>query len=493
MATRFYLSATVTTDITPGFAAWTRTSEADRRAMSPTKGSSVMTSKTFWAGVTAAANNSCLNRQYVSAPMSAGIAFTIGDTVKLVLRCMESATNDNINRCPICVKVYSEDGLTLRATLLTLLHYGPNTTEWATSLSSKRAADGDAITAAYTTVAGDRLVVEIGGQVSSSGGTSVTGTQSFGENGASDLLESEGVTTALNPWFEISRNITLRTTYDETAKVQVILATQGRVDTASLLETAKAQTIIAAQGELDGFLFNEMGLAQTILAAQGRSDQVIASETGKLAVMLVAQGRTDTAQMNEAAKLEVVLAVQGHSDALSMAETAKTEIILALQGETDGLLYTETGLSQVILVVQGKADHLTINEIAKLAVILVSQGKTDLMQMTEIAKLEIILVTQGKVDVMTLPELGREQVILALQGHQDTQNMLELTKSQVILAVLSESDVLIPGGIYFGILKRWDGSTWVREPLKVYLVSSWQTKPLKQWVGSEWKKVDITG
>lgn len=46
--------------------------------------------------------------------------------------------------------------------------------------------------------------------------------------------------------------------------------------------------------------------------------------------------------------------------------------------------------------------------------------------------------------------------------------------------------------IYFGILKRWDGSLWVKEPLKVYL-GSWQTKPLKRWDGTEWKLIDITG
>jgi hypothetical protein len=231
MATRFYLSSTVTSPVTPGFAAWTRNTEGDRRKMSPTDGNSVMTSKTFWANQAAAASATCLNRQYISDPMSAGIAFTIGDTVKLVLRCMESAVNDNINRCPICIKVYSADGLTLRATLLALLHYGPNTTEWATALSSKQAADGDAITVAWTTLAGDRLVVEIGGQVSTAAGASVTGTQSFGENGASDLLESEGVATALNPWFEISRDIT----FLQTISAAGAIATQETFGTPTVI------------------------------------------------------------------------------------------------------------------------------------------------------------------------------------------------------------------------------------------------------------------
>ena len=216
MATRFYLSSTSSPTVTPGFAAWTRTTEGDRRRMSPVKDSSAMTSKTMWAGTSPAANASALNRQYVSNPMDAGIAFTVAQTIKGVLRCMESGTDDNINRQPICVKVYSADGLTLRATLLALLHYGPNTTEWISgTLTSKQLSTGTVFTSAYTTVAGDRLVVEIGGQVSSAGGTSVTGTQSFGSNGASDLLENEAQTAALNPWIEVSTNITFLTTYKD--------------------------------------------------------------------------------------------------------------------------------------------------------------------------------------------------------------------------------------------------------------------------------------
>jgi hypothetical protein len=169
--------------------------------------------------------------------------------------------------------------------------------------------------------------------------------------------------------------------YDETGKLQVILAAQGGSDAQTMGETAKAQTILVAQGELDGFLFNETGLTQVILALQGKTDQAVLGETGKLALVLATQGRADTMQMSETAKLEVVLAVQGHLDIQSMTETAKAQIILAAQGGQD---------------------------------------------------------------VMALPELGREQVILALQGHQDTQNMAEGGKETIILVVLGEFDELIP-------------------------------------------------
>src|SRR5262245_60407950 len=120
MATRFYLSSTTAADIsTPGFAAYSRTTEALRRKMSPTKDNSAVTSTTIWANGTAAANESALARQFISDPMAAGIAFATTDTINMQVLCQESGTNDNINRNPIALKVYSEDGNTLRATLKT--------------------------------------------------------------------------------------------------------------------------------------------------------------------------------------------------------------------------------------------------------------------------------------------------------------------------------------------------------------------------------------
>lgn len=207
MATRFYLSSTGTVTQTPGFAAWTRTTEGLRRSMSPTKDASAITSTTMWANGSAAANDSALARQFVSAPMSAGVAFATSDTIKAQARCNESAINDNVNRAPIAVKVYSQDGATLRATLLGLGHVGLNTTEWPTALTNKTIANSDALTAGYTTVLGDILVVELGAQVDATGGTTVTATMSFGSASASDLLENETDTAANNPWFEISRTI----------------------------------------------------------------------------------------------------------------------------------------------------------------------------------------------------------------------------------------------------------------------------------------------
>jgi hypothetical protein len=45
---------------------------------------------------------------------------------------------------------------------------------------------------------------------------------------------------------------------------------------------------------------------------------------------------------------------------------------------------------------------------------------------------------------------------------------------------------------YYGVLKRYNGSTWVKEPLKVY-TGSFVTKPTKRYNGSQWVLINTTG
>lgn len=49
------------------------------------------------------------------------------------------------------------------------------------------------------------------------------------------------------------------------------------------------------------------------------------------------------------------------------------------------------------------------------------------------------------------------------------------------------------GVTYYGILKRWNGASWIKEPLKYWNGSTWATKPLKVWDGATWQLIDITG
>ena len=61
---------------------------------------------------------------------------------------------------------------------------------------------------------------------------------------------------------------------------------------------------------------------------------------------------------------------------------------------------------------------------------------------------------------------------------------------------LSDPTVVRSGGggpTYFGTLKRWNGSIWVKGKLKAYVSGSFIAKPTKRWSGAEWKLIDATG
>lgn len=211
--TRFYFSSLAVPDVMPAVAAWSRTNTATRRVMSPTKDGSafVIPYYTYVNG----ASPTGLIRQYVSAPMDAGIAFSTSDTIKCQCRVYEVLTTTYINRNPICVKVVSQDGTVLQSTLKALGHIGPSTTNWQENApqTNRTFADSDTLDANYTTVSGDRLVVELGAQANYLFGVdyNVRGYIEFGSAAASDLPEDETDTTSKNPWFEISRTLTFLT------------------------------------------------------------------------------------------------------------------------------------------------------------------------------------------------------------------------------------------------------------------------------------------
>ena len=207
--TKFYFSSERPMGIAPAIdGGWTRTADftaSDILRMSPTKDGSALSNFTTWGNTGPAANATALMAQLISDPMIAGIAFATTDTFAGQMLCQESAVNDNINRLPIAIKVFSEDGLTLRATLKALGAYGPNTTEWvAGTLTNKTISTSTVLGANYTSVLGDRLVIEIGSQVSSAGGTSVTGTQQLGSSSSTDLPVDETTTAADNAWISFT-------------------------------------------------------------------------------------------------------------------------------------------------------------------------------------------------------------------------------------------------------------------------------------------------
>jgi hypothetical protein len=65
------------------------------------------------------------------------------------------------------------------------------------------------------------------------------------------------------------------------------------------------------------------------------------------------------------------------------------------------------------------------------------------------------------------------------------------TLGDITLTTVRES--LVEGIEYFGILKRWSGSEWVKAKLKCWINDSWIDVTLRYWDGMDWLIVDTTG
>jgi hypothetical protein len=147
------------------------------------------------------------HRQFVSDPMDAGFLFNNTVTYKCYVQVLESAANDNIIS-RMNVRVVSNDGSTVRVTALAIADYSTGT-EWNTALQNKAFANGDAGAGSYTTVAGDRLVIEIGHN--DTAGSTISGSSRWGRAGTADLGENETSTsTTERPWFETSLTLTFQ-------------------------------------------------------------------------------------------------------------------------------------------------------------------------------------------------------------------------------------------------------------------------------------------
>jgi plastocyanin len=210
--TRLYFSASQTPSVSPSFGSWGYTTEAGRYALLSSK---AVSGESLVTGTRIGPSNSGitqLDRQYVSEPMSVGLVFTSGSTsVKAQLQCREFNNGDN-TRSGLSIRIVSNDGTTTRAILLAPANYGLTSGEFVNGATLRNAAyaNGDTVTSSYTTVEGDRLVVEIG--YTDNAGSSVEGQCRYGAPSGTDLPENETTTTTNNiPWIEFSNTVTFAT------------------------------------------------------------------------------------------------------------------------------------------------------------------------------------------------------------------------------------------------------------------------------------------
>lgn len=210
MATRLYFPASSTPDVTPPFdESWWGTeavAEATTHKLNNVKGSSAITiGSRIGPGTTGYFD--WLDRVYVSNQIAAGTVFTgASTTVKLQLMVREYNNNDNVNQILTRVKIVSQDGQTVRKLLADVLL--SSVTEFINNVSHRNhSLAATTITQSYTTVAGDRLAIEIGYSATLGDASTPEASAKWGEN-ATDLPENNTQTTDGAPWIEFSNTIT---------------------------------------------------------------------------------------------------------------------------------------------------------------------------------------------------------------------------------------------------------------------------------------------
>lgn len=203
MATRFYLQNSGAAPVSPAYdAGWEQTGEADRVILTPKLQLDIVTSlSNKQVTIPIATTQDILNRQFVSIPIPP-TNFKTTDTLSLIVRCFENATSNNATLA-VVVKVVSQDGSIVRGTLYS--NYNIDS-EFALSASAATRIVNSVNLTALNTLPGDRLVVEVGIHAL---GPAAAGSanQRFGSSAASDFAMTSGLTTDLNPYFELSKDL----------------------------------------------------------------------------------------------------------------------------------------------------------------------------------------------------------------------------------------------------------------------------------------------
>ncbi len=216
MPTRFYLPSSGAAAVTLPAPDWFNSTATDVHPWPPGKSNTAYASKSE-TEISSTNGINLLLKRYVSAPLAAQ---TISGQVRGVVRALESSTSMNAF-AQMRVRVYSNDGQTIRATVLDR-HTNSLSSEYGTALANRKHpltatntdTNGTPLTS-YTCVAGDRLVLEIGLRVANTSTSSFTGTHEYGDPVAgTDLVFDDAGTAQGVPWVEFTQAIAFPPTTD---------------------------------------------------------------------------------------------------------------------------------------------------------------------------------------------------------------------------------------------------------------------------------------
>ena len=197
MATRFYLSSTATSGVSPPYTvgAYNQTGAAVRKSLLFTRDGSAQA----YSYYSVLAGDTCLMQQFTSEPISAG---AITGTIAYSIR---SATGGSLTNVSINVRVISADGSTVRGTLLSHASSNDSTIPGATTTSTYISNTLSSVTA----LAGDRLCIEFA--ATEQNDDDVGFTTYYGCPNGTDLAANSTDTSAKDGWIEFSQTITVNT------------------------------------------------------------------------------------------------------------------------------------------------------------------------------------------------------------------------------------------------------------------------------------------
>jgi hypothetical protein len=206
MATRFRLTSDVATPaLSPAFQSYTHASGTRRRLLTVDGVSALTTTAQAPDAADHLVAGDTSMVQFVSEPL-APQTFVSGAAFKYSIQGLETDAGDNLF-VQVFIGVYSSDGGTLLATLRSK---AVDNVELATTLTNRTFAG--TLSAGYTAIGGERLVVEFSVQGTPAAAGGVQGHNAslrWGDNGAGgDLPEDDTSTgTTLNPWLEFAATV----------------------------------------------------------------------------------------------------------------------------------------------------------------------------------------------------------------------------------------------------------------------------------------------
>lgn len=202
MATRFYLPSSGTAPLTSLAvdSGWEQTTSLERFPCYTLKKNTSLTDETgTWAS---AATQQWARLQYQSQPMVAAYSWTTSDTVSMVIGAWQGE-NQTDSHLAYTIRVVSEDGSTIRGTIGL---YHAASTEYGLTRSTRIHSARTGGASNFSSQIGDRIIIEIGHHGVTPSLTAAN-LRSGDPSATEDFALTEGLTTDLCPWVELSRTV----------------------------------------------------------------------------------------------------------------------------------------------------------------------------------------------------------------------------------------------------------------------------------------------